>query len=118
MTGPAMTAGDNDVLRRLAGALALAELVVDKLPQTPSRTIPPALIARAIAGAVSARAVTGEKNDRYLAMALGAAAAVGAAYAGAAFRGALAKRHVPALAGALLEDGVAIGLGYYVSPRS
>lgn len=49
--------------RKLLLALAAGELVADKLPMTPSRTSPPALIARLVSGAAAA-AATAEVGRR------------------------------------------------------
>ena len=49
--------------RKLLLALAAGELVADKLPMTPSRTSPPALIARLVSGAAAA-AATAEVGGR------------------------------------------------------
>lgn len=96
--------------RVVAGLGVAGELVVDKLPITPSRLEPPGLLARvalaAVAGAVIARAA-----ERRIAPAavVAAATAVVSARVGHDLRG-RASKHVPPLAAAVGEDVVAIGL--------
>ncbi len=99
---------------RILPALALGELIADKLP-VPSRTFAPALVVRAIAGALAGAALAGESDgDRWIGGALGAAGAIGFSYAGAAYRE-RASRYIPGFIAALIEDGVAIGLARAVS---
>jgi uncharacterized membrane protein len=93
---------------RLLPLLTLGELVVDKLPATPARTIPPALAARAVGGALAGAAV-GRPGNRLAGAALGLAGALGATYAGPLYRKAASRVMPPFLAG-LLEDGVAVAL--------
>ncbi len=111
MTGPA-TALRGSKWQRALPLLALAELVVDKLPNVPSRTIPPAMAARIVSGAVSG-AVTSKRSggNRWLGAILGSAGAIGATYLGAAYRKAASERNVPPVFAALIEDALAVGLG-------
>ena len=99
--------------RQLAGAGAAAELVVDKLPSTPSRLQPPALAVRVFAGA-GVGALAANSTDRRTvgtASLLGAAGAVAGSFAGAYYRKlAPARTHTPDLPWALGEDAVAAGL--------
>jgi uncharacterized membrane protein len=111
MCGPATVVPLAGARRAAVVVLALGELVVDKLPQTPSRTQPFGLAARAITGAVSAASTAGERRDRVPAALLGVAAAMGAAYAGAAYRSFCARRRLPAIPSALIEDALAYGVG-------
>jgi len=99
--------------RELAGLGAAAELVIDKLPSTPSRTAPPALAARLLTGAgVGALAVDSvDRRTVAIASALGAAGAAAGAYAGAYYRKVVpARTHSPDLPWAVGEDAVAAGL--------
>jgi len=90
--------------------LALIELVIDQLPQTPSRTVPVAFGARIISGAISGGA---------LATAAGAAlpggllagiiGAVIGTLAGSAFRARLAVAFGRDRPAAFIEDAIAIG---------
>jgi uncharacterized membrane protein len=87
-------------------------MIADKFPGIPSRTDAPPLIFRAISGAVCGYAICGpgrSKTNRYIAAAVGAAAALAAAWAGAEYR----KRvKLPSLPAALLEDAVVAGSGF------
>ena len=94
-------------VRPIAVAAALAELVVDKLPSTPARTQARGLVPRIALGGLSASLLARNAGAPAAASALlGAASAVGTAFAGKAARGALAKR-LPAVTAALVEDLVA-----------
>jgi uncharacterized membrane protein len=95
------------------GALALGELVVDKLPSTPARTNAGPLVARAASGALCGAAICAiEEQDIAKGAALGAAGALAGSYAGYYLRKHAVERHgVPALAAALTEDAVAISGG-------
>jgi uncharacterized membrane protein len=111
MTGPAFAFADragnwNWALR----AAAIGEYVVDKLPNTPSRTQPVGLAVRAVAAGFSGAAL--DPHERPAAAACAIAAAMAAAYLGAAYRQACAKRGLPPLAAALAEDGIAIALAW------
>ena len=95
---------------RIAAAAALAELVADKLPCTPPRTEARGLVPRIGLGALSATLLARDAAvPKTVVTAVGAGAATGAAFAGMAARGALAKRLPPVVA-ALIEDVVAVTL--------
>ncbi len=65
----------------LLGALAVGELIMDKMPGTMDRISPPALVGRAGAGALVGAAVFScAKQKSWLGALIGAASAVGAAY--------------------------------------
>jgi uncharacterized membrane protein len=95
--------------RVAAGLAVTGELVVDKLPNTPSRLDPPGLLARVALGSV-AGAVIARASERPLlpAAMVGAVAAVVSARVGHDLRQRAARR-VPPLAAAVAEDVVAIG---------
>lgn len=95
-------------------ALALGELVADKLPFTPRRTIPGALITRAVTGGLSGAAIANSRRrSPLLGALLGGAAAVGMAYAAYQFRKKLTTDwHIPDTLVALAEDAIAVGVGY------
>jgi uncharacterized membrane protein len=99
--------------RGLSGAGAATELVIDKLPSTPSRLQPPALAARLLAGA-GIGALAANSTDRRtvgVASALGVAGAAAGTFAGAYYRKLLpARTHTPDLPWAVGEDAVAAGL--------
>jgi uncharacterized membrane protein len=93
----------------LAGLAAL-ELVADKLPFTPDRTLPASLMLRAASGGLCGAAVCSAMRQSAVTGAiLGSAAAVGAAFAGREFRRFGEKQNVPAIPVALFEDVIAVG---------
>jgi uncharacterized membrane protein len=98
-------------------ALAIGELIADKLPFTPDRTKLPSLMARFVAGALAGAAVAGKRkrNDQIAAAVVGGAAAIAAAYAGNQYR-----KHVklPGIVAALLEDALAVGAGTAIIARA
>lgn len=117
MTGPA-TALRGTKWQRALPLLAVSELVVDKLPNTPSRTIRPALAVRLVAGAISGAVTSKRRGDnRWLGAVMGSLGAICAAYLGAAYRKAATEKKVPVFLAALVEDAVAVGLGVAVSRR-
>ncbi len=88
-----------------------AELVLDKLPQTPSRLRAPGPQLRAASGAVGAlllaRAHGATRTHTALAVAAGAAGGLAGAYGGAAWRARSALTR-PDLQGGLVEDAAAL----------
>jgi uncharacterized membrane protein len=101
---------------RMAAALALAaELVIDKLPTTPSRLDPKPLAGRAlfagVGGAVLARS---QHAPAFAAMAIAAGAALTSARVGHDTRVASARR-MPDTALAAIEDAVAIWLAAWAT---
>ena len=111
MTGPAVVSWRAREGARLAfAALAAGELIADKLPATPPRTIPPALIFRALSGGYCGWRVAPARERAPLAGALaGAAGALAGAYGGMALRAALVHwTGLPDPLVALAEDGVAV----------
>jgi uncharacterized membrane protein len=99
--------------RGLSGLGAGTELVMDKLPSTPSRLSPPGLASRLVAGA-GIGALAANSTDRRtvgVASVLGLAGAAAGTYAGAYYRRLLpARTHTPDLPWAIGEDVVAAGL--------
>jgi uncharacterized membrane protein len=100
----------------IASALAIGELIADKLPFTPDRTSPPALAARILAGSLSAGALCASRDtDRKLIAAgtiLGGLAAVAGAFVGMNARRRLRESlNVSDRSIAIAEDAVAIGGG-------
>jgi uncharacterized membrane protein len=91
-------------------ALAAAELVADKLPQTPSRTAPPGLIARIVTGGLAGACIAAGGGQGALAGAvLGAAGGIAGCFGGYQVRTRLVKAlGAPDICIALLEDLVAI----------
>ncbi len=113
MTGPAVVRWRaNDPLRLAFAALAVGELIADKLPATPARTVPPALLFRGISGGFAGRtlALSRHAADRTAGTVAGAFGALIGAYAGLALRGAVGRwTRLPDPLVALAEDAVAIG---------
>lgn len=87
---------------------ALAELVTDQLPSTPSRTVPPQFVARVVTGALSGAAVASGGGSGLAAFVAGAIGAVAGTLGGAAARGALARAFGSDRSAALFEDAIAI----------
>src|SRR5271168_3165837 len=89
--------------------LAIIELVLDKLPNTPSRTAPVGLIARIVLGGASGLALaTGAGISSPLAGVIGSIGAIAGAFAGYHIRRAVVLRaHLPDLVVAIAEDAIA-----------
>lgn len=118
MTAPAIArAKTKDNISAVLTMAMLGEMLVDKLPITPSRTMPVALIVRAISGGVSGAIVVADVKDadRRIAIALGAVGAVAASFAGERLRVTAAGK-VPDALVALVEDLVAFTLGSNLAP--
>ena len=88
--------------------LALAELISDQLPGTPSRKVPLQFITRLLMGAVSGGAIGASLAQLWPGVALGVVGAAIGTYAGAAARARLALAIGRDLPAALIEDAVAI----------
>jgi uncharacterized membrane protein len=72
--------------------LAIVELVADKLPQTPSRTAPPGLIARIVMGGLTGACVAaGGAQGVFLGILLGAVGGVAGCFLGYQARTGLVK---------------------------
>ncbi len=111
MTGPAVVRWRaHDPARLALAALAVGELIADKLPSTPARTIPPALVFRALSGGFSGRGVAKAFNtDRTNGAVAGAVGAVVAAFVGMTLRGAIVRSSgLPDPVVAMAEDALAI----------
>ncbi len=95
--------------RYILSVLALAELVNDKLPKTPSRKVPPQFIARIVTGAFSGAALGASRQALIGGLISGAAGAVVGTLVGSEFRMRMVKltggKDLPI---ALLEDAIAI----------
>jgi len=88
--------------------LAVAELVTDQLPSTPSRTVPVQFGTRILSGALSGAALGIVAGSLVIGAVLGAAGAVIGTLGGRAARAALARKFGNDRPAALLEDVVAI----------
>ena len=95
--------------------LAVAELVTDKLPKTPSRKSPPGFIARVVSGALCGAAFGAATDSAVAGMVAGALGAVAGTLGGYEFR----VRSVRAIGGkdlpiALVEDAIAIAGAFLI----
>ncbi len=107
---------------RVAGtlcALAVGELIVDKLPNTPSRTLPPSVVFRALSGGIIGAALCAEAGrSRTAGALLGVAGALTTTYGAYHLRQATdQKTGLPDPVVALVEDAIAIGAGLGVLRR-
>ncbi|MGY1776411.1 hypothetical protein ACI8AV_11165 [Geodermatophilus sp. SYSU D00804] len=107
LAAPALTASRRRPVRLAALAAVAGELVADKLPATPSRTIPPSVAVRLAAGAAGGALLARRQGGRLLPALAGAAGAAAGTLGGARWRG-LAGRRVPDLPAALAEDVVVV----------
>lgn len=103
----------------ILAAAAIVELVLDKLPKTPSRKEPVGLTARIVLGGLSGAALCASANQSVtLGAVLGGLGGVIGGFAGYEVRTRLVKAlKVPDLVVALLEDAVAIGGGFFIVSR-
>jgi uncharacterized membrane protein len=99
--------------------LAVAELVADKLPTTPSRTQGPGLLARVVLGSLSGAALAlSGKQSIVAGIILGGLGGFVGAFAGYEIRRRLVQAlKVPDLVIAILEDAVAITGGLWIVTR-
>ncbi|MDR3474024.1 MAG: DUF4126 family protein [Devosia sp.] len=102
----------NIVVAVILGLFAIAELVTDQLPSTPSRKVPPQFAARVISGGVVGL-VFGLPSGNWIAgLVLGAIGAVIGTLGGAEARARLAAAFGRDLPAALIEDAVAIAVAF------
>jgi uncharacterized membrane protein len=95
--------------------LAMAELIADKLPFTPSRLKVVPLVSRAVSGAICGAAIHSARKRMLSTGALvGGLAAIGAAVAAYQARRRL-SRDLPDFVVALLEDALAAGGGLVIA---
>jgi uncharacterized membrane protein len=94
-------------------ALAVGEMVADKLPFMPKRTWFPALLARTVSGAVMGASVFNSEDESMLSGAvIGGASAIMATYVSYNVRRVLTKTfHVPDFIVAIAEDSFILGCG-------
>ena len=94
-------------------ALAIGELIADKMPCIPARTKPGPLTGRALSGALCGAVVIRSTGESTLNGAcLGALGAVAGSFAGRELRRLASDRgSVPGWVGALAEDAIAVGAG-------
>ena len=110
---------DSKVTLSLFTLFAIGELIVDKLPQTPARTAPVGLAARAVTGALSGAALALSAGLSGGAGALlGAVGGIVGAFAGYYVRhGLVVQTKLPDFVVAVVEDLLAISGGLYLCSR-
>ena len=110
VAGPVLSGAHGPGPRSAAALAVVAELVVDKLPGTPSRLEAPILVGRIAAGGLGGVLMARRARVRTLGPVV--AAMVGAAagsWAGAAWRS-RADRRLPRWIAAVIEDGFALAI--------
>ncbi len=109
---PARTLASQPVRQYLL-PLATGELLGDKLPFAPDRTIAPSMLVRALSGGVSAAALAGARRQpRLLPAVIGATAACVAARVAIGLRKRYAADTWINAGLGLAEDGIALSLGH------
>ena len=100
----------------ILAALALAELVADKLPQTPSRRTPGPFVARIVLGAISGAALcVAARQSSVIGAVLGGLGAVAGTLGGYQARTrSVAALKVPDFVIALIEDAIAVGGAFFL----
>jgi uncharacterized membrane protein len=93
--------------------LAVAELIVDKLPKTPSRKDPPAFVIRILSGALVGATVGASGGKLLIGLCVGAIGAVVGTLGGAAARAKLAAAFGRDFPAALLEDIAALAIAIF-----
>ena len=101
----------------ILSVLALAELIADKLPGTPSRKIPMQFGARIAMGALTGAALAVPAGVWIAGLVAGVVGAIVGTLAGAELRGRLSRAVGKDLPIALLEDVVAIGVAILIVSR-
>lgn len=94
--------------------LAIAELVNDKLPNTPSRKVPPQFAARVVMGALAGASLGAAGGMLVVGLIAGVVGAVIGTYGGALVRGRLSASFGADMPAALIEDAVAVLGGFLV----
>jgi uncharacterized membrane protein len=92
----------------ILGAAAIAELITDQLPSTPSRKVPPQFGARIVMGALSGAAIAAPSGAWVVGAFAGIIGAVAGTFGGAAARGRLAAAFGKDRPAAIIEDLVAL----------
>jgi uncharacterized membrane protein len=96
----------------ITSALALGEIINDKLPKTPSRLVPPQFGARVVMGALTGTAIGLAHGQLAMGAVAGVVGSVAGTFAGAKGRALAAKTFGRDLPAALLEDVIAIVLAF------
>ena len=99
--------------------LAITEVILDKLPNTPNRTAPPGLIARIVTGGLTGACVSlGGGRSPYIGAVLGLIGGVVGCFGGYQVRARLVRSlRQPDFYIALIEDLVAIGGSLFIVSR-
>ena len=99
--------------------LAIGELILDKLPNTPNRTAPPGLIGRIVTGALTGACVSlGGGRTAFVGAGLGVIGGIAGCFAGYHARARLVRSlRQPDFNIALIEDLVAIGGSLFIVSR-
>jgi uncharacterized membrane protein len=93
--------------------VAIAELVNDKLPKTPSRLIPLQFFARIVMSALCGFAIGLSSNGMIIGLVAGIVGGVAGTFGGAKARSLLARTFGRDLPAALLEDAVTLGIATF-----
>jgi uncharacterized membrane protein len=103
----------------ILSVLAVTELIFDKLPNTPSRTAPPGLIARIVTGGFTGACVAlGGGRSAYVGAGLGLLGGIVGCFGGYHARAWLVRTlRQPDFNIALLEDLIAIGGSLFIVSR-
>lgn len=103
----------------ILSVLAIGEIIVDKLPNTPNRTAPLGLIARIVTGGFTGACVSlGGGQSAYVGAALGLIGGIAGCFAGYHVRAWLVRSlGQPDFNIALLEDLIAIGESLFIVSR-
>jgi len=117
LVAPAATlAAEDSIWTGLAALAAVGELVIDKLPFTPSRLAPPLFLARVVAGAYCGSSVAARRyGSRAGGAVLGVAGAIAAALLGSRVRSFAADRDWPDFPVALAEDAICLSTAWSVT---
>lgn len=108
---PARTLGAHRT-RQILMPLAAGELLGDKMPFAPDRTIAPSMLFRALSGGVTAAALAGaQRQPIWLPAIVGATAALGASKIGLALRKPYQPHALTNAALGLAEDSIALAIG-------
>ena len=99
---------DNRFIPWLFTVLAIAELIIDKLPSTPSRKVPTQFGARIIMGALSGATIGAAGVSLAAGLAVGIMGAAVGTLGGAAVRARMARAFGSDRAAAFVEDAFAI----------
>jgi uncharacterized membrane protein len=98
----------NSVMPWVFGVFALAELVTDQLPKTPSRKVPVQFATRLVTGALSGGAIGASGGALVPGIAAGAVGAILGTLGGAEMRSRLAKSFGKDRPAAIIEDILAV----------